>query len=560
MKLRAILFLVVFSMLFAIVGCDDNEETTNNNPGVFPTALVGTWDHSLNVEQTGTSTFTPQLTTTNFAASLVIQANGNWVHSGLQNNVPIRETGHSRWIGTNTLRVYFDTVQVGSGNQVGDSMSFTCVYTNEWMSLTSPRDDQPQWNEIEVWMKRNATTGSLVGLARDGAGLPVQGAVISLDTPTDTPTPRDTTDQYGFFSIGGLNPGMYPVIATHNSVNRNGTATITAGGLAMLTFTFTPAAGNGTVSGTVRDVNTESPLANVTITADNNATTMTDASGNYSFSVPNGLRVVTASLNTFFPSVAAVFVSENQTTPQDFYLAATSATPGMIQGTVLNATNNNPISGATVQVSGGQSATTDASGNYTITLDAGTRAIFASMSGFYTSNVTILRVQSSQTVTQNFSLAPEFVSGSGRIRLVLSWGQTPNDLDSHLLTPGGGHVAYYARGDSTSSPYAVLDVDDVSGFGPETITIYQFQTGTYKYFIHNYSGSPDITTSTALAQIYDDNGLVSQLNIPTSPVNGSRYWYVCDINGATRQITIQNQLLSSPPTIAQDWIWAHPKN
>ena len=64
-------------------------------------------------------------------------------------------------------------------------------------------------------------------------------------------------------------------------------------------------------------------------------------------------------------------------------------------------------------------------------------------------------------------------------------------MDSHLITPEidslNYHISYSERGSSDSAPFVVLDVDDVDGFGPETITIKKLENGTYSYYVHQYS-------------------------------------------------------------------------
>lgn len=556
--MRNILY-VLFLIIFLLLGCED--ETSNvipTNPSGIPSELVGSWNFVLRVIQNDTNAFTSQLANPADSILLTIEANGNWVYRRYMSSLLIRETGRSRWLGLNRLRVYFDTVATGSSHQAGDSITATCLYGSDWMSLTTPREDQPQFLETEMYLKLAANSGTLIGLAADSQGNPIRGALIDLSGPVGTIlTVRDTSDQYGFFSVGGLAPGNYTVTGSYNNQTRSTTAQIYQGRITTVNFIFGSSGGNGTITGTIRDVNTSSPLSGVTVSSDVNVTATTDANGVYTMSVASGLRILTASLNNYLSSTAVVFVNANQTVTQDLYLAPTNAAQGTVNGTVRDAVNNQPIGDVTIQVTGGPSTTTNASGFYTLSLNPGTHAIFASKVGYFSSNVTVLQVMSGQTVTQNFSLSPR-VTG-GRFRIVLRWGTSPEDLDSHLLTPNNGHIAYFSRGDSTRAPYAWLDLDDVDGEGPETITIYQFQSGTYKYFVHNYDGSPDITASSAVVQIYNENGLIAQFSVPTSPVAGYRYWYVCNIDGDTREVTAVNQLQSNPPTISGDWIWAHPK-
>jgi uncharacterized protein YfaP (DUF2135 family) len=68
---------------------------------------------------------------------------------------------------------------------------------------------------------------------------------------------------------------------------------------------------------------------------------------------------------------------------------------------------------------------------------------------------------------------------SGQLRIVLTWGETPRDLDSHLDTPSGCHVFY---GRKQCRGEASLDTDVTDSFGPETINIAKLEPGVYKYF------------------------------------------------------------------------------
>ena len=79
----------------------------------------------------------------------------------------------------------------------------------------------------------------------------------------------------------------------------------------------------------------------------------------------------------------------------------------------------------------------------------------------------------------------------------LTWGENPRDIDSHLRTPDGAHVYYASKGSLTAAPFSSLDVDDVTGFGPEVTTIRRPKVGIYRFYLHNYSQSfnPGMTGS-----------------------------------------------------------------
>lgn len=248
---------------------------------------------------------------------------------------------------------------------------------------------------------------------------------------------------------------------------------------------------------------------------------------------------------------------------------------GVLTGMVTDAVSGNPVEGALVSVAG-LSDLTDASGNYTINnipsgiltanfsvsqtngvipmevsfYDQSTEnsnIVDCSKTGYsnYTNNQVI--IPQGGSLTLNISLSPALISG--QMRIVLNWGATPMDLDSHLNTPSieglAYHVYYDDQGNASAAPYAALDYDVTSGYGPETVTIYQLFNGNYQYFIHNYSEQPDITSSQAVVQIYNQNGLLQTVQVPTSGTG--LYWYVCDINGTTGQITMRNVIQESAP-------------
>jgi PKD repeat protein len=137
------------------------------------------------------------------------------------------------------------------------------------------------------------------------------------------------------------------------------------------------------------------------------------------------------------------------------------------------------------------------------------------------------------------------------MRFVLNWGDTPLDLDAHLVTPSIGgqpyHVYWNATGSSISPPYAVLDYDVTEGYGPETMTIYDFYSGTYTFYIHNYSESPDLSTSNGTVQIYGESGYITTVAVPAN--DSGLYWNVCTVDGSNGQVAIVNDLVGSAPAL-----------
>ena len=223
---------------------------------------------------------------------------------------------------------------------------------------------------------------------------------------------------------------------------------------------------------------------------------------------------------------------------------------GSISGTVTNATNGQLLPGATVKALQNDyvltSATSDANGSYTIPeLPGGAYTLEAQASGFLRSSLENVQVTAGENTVVNFSLSP--LLAQGELRLVLIWGERPSDLDSHLWLPMETpyHVYYSRRGNLDTCPYAALDVDDTSSYGPETITIKErFLEGTYVYAIHNYSGSPDLTESEAQVQAFDSTGLIATFDVPTE--GEGTFWNVLTVDGASGAITEVNALGDSP--------------
>lgn len=94
-----------------------------------------------------------------------------------------------------------------------------------------------------------------------------------------------------------------------------------------------------------------------------------------------------------------------------------------------------------------------------------------------------------------------------------------------------------------STELANLDVDDVTSYGPETITIVNMTDGVYRYSVHDYTnrGSSDskaMSNSSATVKVYKGSSLLKTFNIPTNV--GGTVWTVFELNGNT--ITPVNQL------------------
>ena len=123
-----------------------------------------------------------------------------------------------------------------------------------------------------------------------------------------------------------------------------------------------------------------------------------------------------------------------------------------------------------------------------------------SKDGFISTSLNLTVEENTANIT-DLSLSPILANGEMRIRL--TWEANPRDLDSHLVKKTNGnqdyHI-YYSKKNGTNGDN--LDLDDVSGYGPETTTISNINTSSiYTYYIHHFSGSSSIKDSGASVKI-----------------------------------------------------------
>ncbi len=315
----------------------------------------------------------------------------------------------------------------------------------------------------------------------------------------------------------------------------------------------TPSVFYGRFAGLVVNATNSQPIATATVIVRNQANAIvsqvaTNAAGQWlSDSLPSG----TYSIEITHPSFLGV-TFQAQTLAGAFPIPTTSAptaalvpigsNPGNIFGDVRDATNDAPLLGATVELRAGANnttgtpiavTTTDATGFYAFSAQpAGTYTVRATRAGYSAGSVFV-------PVTGGSALAPVvFLSPTGvnvAWRFVLSWGASPSDLDAHLTGPIAEsaqrfHVYFGDRGSFTASPFALLDVDVLDGFGPETITMSQQTGGVYRYFVDNFSEEISLRSSTARVDVYQGSTLVRQF---FPPQQDGYIWTVFELDGTT---------------------------
>jgi hypothetical protein len=142
----------------------------------------------------------------------------------------------------------------------------------------------------------------------------------------------------------------------------------------------------------------------------------------------------------------------------------------------------------------------------------------------------------------------------GSLRMILTWGENPYDLDSHLTGPmaDGNRFHMYYSDPVPDGGDVNLDVDDTYSYGPETTTIETFHEGLYRFSIFNFSdqssdGGSGIYTSPTRVEVYDYSGLVSSFTAPAFSAGTGNTWRVLEINvsGGTYNLVPVNVYLYS---------------
>jgi hypothetical protein len=321
-----------------------------------------------------------------------------------------------------------------------------------------------------------------------------------------------------------------------------------------------PPASSGTLRGVVRDGATNSGVSGVSLTFTSSTgaslgSTQTGSSGEYSISLPAGVVTATVSVTGYVATTLTATVVANTTTQADNVLFAQNvAGTGTISGRITNALTGVGLSGATLRLRAGAnnstgtivtSGSTGGTGDYTLTANSGTYTCEISLSGYVTTTFVCVAVGGRTISNQNASISP--VLSGNDMRIVLTWGATPSDLDSHLTGPitnttNRFHVYYSAR----TTTGVALDVDDTTSYGPETITISQYLSGVYRYSVHDFSNGSSTTStvmsnqSNAQVRVFQGSAQVATFNVPSGQTGN--LWTVFEMDGTTRTITPVNRI------------------
>ncbi|XP_055343030.1 uncharacterized protein LOC129591421 [Paramacrobiotus metropolitanus] len=313
----------------------------------------------------------------------------------------------------------------------------------------------------------------------------------------------------------------------------------------------------GTLSGVIKDAVTMDEISGVRIFVQQSwteiGTTLSATNGQYSLSLPPAadyaVTFQTPGYHSATMSGVQVFSGENTILEALLFIDVSYVGVGTASGTTKNAYSGAVESGVTLEFRSGinvlsgviqASAVSDSNGYWEVTsLSTGHYTAVMSKPGFTNNHLTVIVLGGQRKDNQNGVISP--IVAAGKIRVVLSWGTNdPRDLDSHMTGPVSGsssrfHVSYQGKGSDTSSPFVSLDTDITTGYGPETITINQQTTGTYRYSIQDYTyrgsaSSVKMGNSGAVVRVLfgDSSTPARTFNVPNSP---GTLWTVFELNG-----------------------------
>lgn len=285
----------------------------------------------------------------------------------------------------------------------------------------------------------------------------------------------------------------------------------------------------------------------------------TDENGNFEFVLAEGSYNLIIHKRGYFP----VVVNNISIVPDSVeYLQNTILVDGVfdtflssVKGNVSDALTGNGISNVTIKyrkgwntqegdyvknILGVYSTTTDVSGDFDVDLPIGNYTAELSRDGFVTGYYNVF----SSHANDDYNLVLTPVLSEDEYRIVLTWGSTPRDLDSHLIGTLDSeqlfHVYYGNREYRVDGEkMAVLDLDDTNGYGPETITMTvqadMVEQGVYTYLVHDYTNrnkptSNQLSMSGANVKLYKGNNLLKTFNAPVN-VEGNQWTVFAIENG-----------------------------
>lgn len=139
-------------------------------------------------------------------------------------------------------------------------------------------------------------------------------------------------------------------------------------------------------------------------------------------------------------------------------------------------------------------------GSYSYGGIQGSYTIEVSAKGYITEYLDVEVIRGQIKTGKNVILSPEV--GEGEIRIVLTWGSSPVDLDSYAIgkSSSGANFNINFR-NKNETDIGNLDVDDTSSYGPETITITDVGA-SFEYSVVDFRSEGTMGGTEAKVKVY----------------------------------------------------------
>jgi hypothetical protein len=251
-----------------------------------------------------------------------------------------------------------------------------------------------------------AATGIVRGRITTAIGsLPLPGVSVSI---AGAATLSGTTDLTGSFEFSSVPPGAISLTASLLGYQiASGSATIAGG----QTLVFSPALyrtadtapTTGRFFGTVVVAGTGVPLGGVTVALNGAAAATTGSDGRFDLTLNPASYVAAYSLAGYYGATQSFLLAAGASVDAGSVALPAQRTTTKIAGVVTDS-NGAALSGATVLVIGGASATTAGDGSYSIDGLSGSRFDLRASATGYASQLISIQVPQPGDVAQNFSL------------------------------------------------------------------------------------------------------------------------------------------------------------
>lgn len=356
---------------------------------------------------------------------------------------------------------------------------------------------------------------------------------------------------------------------TYNIVTKIANTTVTksfvVSGSAQ-TITLTKNSADGKINGKILYAENNQPVTDASILITKNSTVVNSltpkSDGTYSVELPDGTYIVKISKNGYIPFTQIVNVSESNNTylETSLMISDNGNKRGGFSGRITDAATGEPVANVKLTIRKGWNnpdqgdivaeLKTDSNGIFSkniasifgviFGLECGNYTATTSKTGYAPTSFNILVLPGVVKENQNASISSV---AEGNYRVVLEWGKYPSDLDSHMTaytTSGSYDHIYY----SNSYGYTGnLDRDDTNSYGPETITITDFDSlkDGFTYAIHDFTNkssaySSSLSASGAIVKLYKGNTLLKTYNVPTDRTGTVWRVFSVDKNGSIRDI------------------------